>query len=95
MVPGLADGESGCNASRAGTVVRLFAMQNQAGVEAQWTVLVARFDERGMIPIVDGAGRRLLTDREDLRETIRSGVPVFSESGYRLTVADVDAGRLL
>jgi hypothetical protein len=61
----------------------------------QWTLLVARFNEKGMVPVMDGSGHRLLTDRADLREAIVAGRVVFSESGQRMTSADVDAGRLL
>jgi hypothetical protein len=70
-------------------------MDNGCVPTIQWTVLVARFDDKGMIPVVDGSGRRFLTDRADLRSAIDAGIVIRSESGYRVTTADVDAGRLL
>ena len=36
-----------------------------------------------------------MAHEEDLRHAIETGVPVRSRSGYRLTLGDVDAGRLL
>jgi hypothetical protein len=70
-------------------------METELNAVVRWTVLVPRFDEKGMIPVVDGSGRRFLTDRAELRHAVNSGIQVSSESGYRLTLADVDAGRLL
>jgi hypothetical protein len=70
-------------------------METEATAAMHWTVLVARFDEKGMLPVVDGSGRRFDIDRAELRHAVMSGIQVSSESGYRLTVADIDAGRLL
>jgi hypothetical protein len=76
-------------------VATLWSMETDVSAVVHWTLLVARFDEKGMIPTVDGSGRRFLMDRAELRFAVDSGLPVHSESGYRLTLADVDAGRLL
>ncbi len=60
-----------------------------------WKIVTARFDPQGKVLVKDPTGSELFLGRAELREMVESGVVVYSVSRFRLTVAYVDAGRLM